>query len=218
MEMILIAILIIIMYNRPLELKHFSDTVLGKIVGVVIVSFIALKFGRNTALIAAVIVILASYSEKEGAQSKEEKPAPKKEQKKETPKPSPKPAPKPAPKPTPKPAPAPTPKPTPAPVKSDTAGRGGGLRGGARRKWGGRAVAKAPLISARPSRWGGLPVLTASRGQNVLAKAMSPVPRHSTLNVVDKDREMKIASLLNSQEARGQYGGESQGMVKRPNQ
>ena len=214
MEMILIAILIIIMYNRPVELKHFSDTVLGKIVGVIIVGFIALKFGRNTALIAAVIVILASYSEKEGARSKEEKPAPKKEQKKETPKP----APKPTPKPTPAPAPAPTPKPTPVSVNSDTPGRGGGLRGGARRKWGGRAAAKAPLISARPSRWGGLPVLTAARGQNVLAKAMSPVPRHSTLNVVDKDREMKIASLLNSQEARGQYGGESQGMVKRPNQ
>ena len=62
MEIILIAILIIIMYNRPLELKRFSDTVLGKIVGVVIVAAIALKFGRNTALIAAVIVILSSYS------------------------------------------------------------------------------------------------------------------------------------------------------------
>jgi len=203
MEIILIAILIIIMYNRPLELKRFSDTVLGKIVGVVIVAAIALKFGRNTALIAAVIVILCSYSEKEGLEKKKEQPK-KEAPKKEVPK-------KAAPK-------KETPKPTPASTKSDTYKRGGGLRGGAQKKWArASAVAKAPLISARPSRWGGLPVLPASHGNNVLAKVMSPVTRHSSLNVVDKDREMKITSLLNSQEARGQYGGESQGMVKRPN-
>ena len=220
MEMILIAILIIIMYNRPIELKNFADTVLGKIVGVLMVAVVALKFGRNTALIAAVIVILASHSEKEGLEKKkEEKPPPKKEQKpppkKPTPVPPKKETPKPAPKPTPK--PAPTPAPTPTPVKSIPSGR----RGGVRKQWKSPA-AKASLISQRPSRWGGLPVLAATKakkqGNAVLAKAMSPVTRHSTLNVVDKDREMKITGLLNSQEDRGEYGGKNQGMVKRPHQ
>ena len=37
-----------------------------------------------------------------------------------------------------------------------------------------------------------------------------------TSNVVDRDREMKINAHLNSQAARGQYGGEGFGMVRRP--
>ena len=220
MEIILIVILIIIMYHRPIGLKKFSDTVLGKIIGVLAVVFIAMKFGRNTALIAAVIVILISHNDQEGLKEKKEQPKkeqPKKEQpKKEQPK-------KEQPK---KEQPAPvkkqpakeTPKSIPVSTSSDTYKRGSGLRGGADKKWYRRkTIAKAPVISGRPSRWGGLPVLSSPSTQGVLAKAMSSVPK-SSINVIDKDREMKITPLLNSQEDRGQYGGEKEGRVRRPYQ
>ena len=69
LEASLIIILLVLMYNSPNALKDFAGSVLGKMISLGIIAYIAMTHGRNTGLIAAFIFIILIHNEKEGLEN-----------------------------------------------------------------------------------------------------------------------------------------------------
>lgn len=69
LEATLIIILVVLMYKSPSALKDFAESVLGKMISLGIIAYIAMTHGRNTGLIAAFIFILLIHNEKEGLEN-----------------------------------------------------------------------------------------------------------------------------------------------------
>ena len=156
LEATLIIILLVLMYNSPNALKDFAGSVLGKMISLAIIAYIAMTHGRNTGLIAAFIFIILMHNEKEGLENPPK--AAKKEIKKEV------------------------------VSKKDESKK------------------KEALKTKGDGKKEGL-------GRSSMLK---PKPVVSEKNIVDEDRKRKVNALLKSQEARGQFGGESKGMVGKP--
>jgi len=166
-EIVLIAILVMLMYYNPAELSVFVSSVLGKIVSLVIISYIAVTYGRNTGLLAAFIFILLMHHEREGLEN---------------------------------PPKAPTQK------KKDATKLAMNINGKIA-----PIKVKEPALPLTPA----AVVPTPSNSSDKKGKKVL-VPKATTRNITEEDRNIKIKGLLNSQEARGQYGGESKGLVGKP--
>jgi len=163
LEATLIIILLVLMYNSPNALKDFAGSVLGKMISLGIIAYIAMTHGRNTGLIAAFIFIILIHNEKEGlenppkATKKNKKVVEAKEEE----------------------------------AKEDATKED---------------ATKEALKTKGGSKKEGL-------GRSSMLKPKAVV---SQKNIVDEDRKRKVNALLKSQEARGQFGGESKGMVGKP--
>jgi len=150
LEATLIIILVVLMYKSPSALKDFAESVLGKMISLGIIAYIAMTHGRNTGLIAAFIFILLIHNEKEGLEN---------------------------------------------PPKA--AKKKGGSKEG--------VSSKETIKTKKSGKKEGLGRSTMLKPKVVSQK-----------NIVDEDRKRKVNALLKSQEARGQFGGESKGMVGKP--
>ena len=61
MNLILIAVLVIFLYYKPGDISIVTNSILGKLVVVVLVCYIASTYGTNTGIIAALILILLMH-------------------------------------------------------------------------------------------------------------------------------------------------------------
>ena len=159
LEATLIIILVAFMYKSPSALKDFAGSVLGKMISLGIIAYIAMTHGRNTGLIAAFIFILLIHNEKEGL----ENPPKAAKKNKEI-----------------------------AKLKSENSK----LQ---------KEVKKEDATKE-----------TATKEGLGRSSMLKPKAVMSQKNIVDEDRKRKVNALLKSQEARGQFGGESKGMVGKP--
>lgn len=66
LEFLLIGFLVILMYYQPAELKVALQTILGKIIAIMIVATIAMYGGRHSGLLAAIIFIMLLHVDREG--------------------------------------------------------------------------------------------------------------------------------------------------------
>ena len=155
-EAVLIIILVVLMYNSPSPLRDFANSVLGKMVCLAAIAYIAMTYGRNSGLIAAFIFILLIHDGREGLENPPKAGAKKK-------------------------------------VKSSSANAGKS-----------KELLENKTLKGKKKREG--------LGR---AKMLQPAPI-SQKNIVDEDRKRKVNALMKSQEARGQFGGESKGMVGKP--
>lgn len=73
MDLVLILLLIVLMYYQPTILTSLTSSVLGRIVAVGAIAYIAILYGRNAALIGALIFILLSHNHREGLENKSPK-------------------------------------------------------------------------------------------------------------------------------------------------
>jgi len=73
MDLVLILLLIVLMYYQPTILTSLTSSVLGRIVAVGAIAYIAILYGRNAALIGALIFILLSHNRREGLENKTQK-------------------------------------------------------------------------------------------------------------------------------------------------
>ena len=205
-DMLLIGVLVILMYHQPHGLVSFTQSVLGKVVAVFLIGVLALNYGRNCGLIAAVIFILLLHQYREGlekkkASPKEEKKAPPKEEEKEKPKEEEKEKPKEEKKEKPKEQQA---------TKGYPRGRGSLNILQKSNPYGVRKAPPHPNPALQPSSH---PYMIP---KGAIRRRESGTPLLQTDNIVDRDRSMKISPLLNSQEERGHYGGEEEGILRRP--
>jgi len=164
LEASLIIILLVLMYNSPNALKDFAGSVLGKMISLGIIAYIAMTHGRNTGLIAAFIFIILIHNEKEGL----ENPPKATKKNKEI-----------------------------AKLKSENSK----LR---------KEVKKEDATKETATKE------TATKEGLGRSSMLKPKAVVSQKNIVDEDRKRKVNALLKSQEARGQFGGESKGMVGKP--
>ena len=164
LEASLIIILLVLMYNSPNALKDFAGSVLGKMISLGIIAYIAMTHGRNTGLIAAFIFIILIHNEKEGL----ENPPKATKKNKEI-----------------------------AKLKSENSKLQKELK---------KDDATKETATKETATKEGL-------GRSSMLKPKAVV---SQKNIVDEDRKRKVNALLKSQEARGQFGGESKGMVGKP--
>ena len=72
-EMILVAILIVLMYEKPLFLVEFANSTLGKLLSIIAVFLISHQKGLTAGILAALIVIILRHTWREGMENKEEK-------------------------------------------------------------------------------------------------------------------------------------------------
>ena len=197
MDLVLILLLLILFYQTD---SFLATSVLGRVIAVGLISYVALCYGRNAGLLASLIFILAMHNRREGLSNKTPKDK-KKSSKHETKKvrsikegiaskgKSGSPSPSPAPSPTPSPAPSPSPSPSAASSPSPGA-------------------AKHPLShllnkSSKPSS----SAKVKERIQNILnSKKKSKVSQTHT-NKTDIENKIQKESYRNSQAARGQHGG-----------
>ena len=154
-EAVLIIILVVLMYNSPSPLRDFANSVLGKMVCLAAIAYIAMTYGRNSGLIAAFIFILLIHDGREGLENPPKAGAKKK-------------------------------------VKSSSANAGKS-----------KELLKNKTLKGKKKEGLGR------------AKMLQPASI-SQKNIVDEDRKRKVNALMKSQEARGQFGGESKGMVGKP--
>jgi len=164
LEATLIIILLVLMYNSPNALKEFAGSVLGKMISLGIIAYIAMTHGRNTGLIAAFIFILLIHNEREGMEN------------------------------------------PPKVTEGESAKKPSVEKAVAKKVTTKKPPAKESLKSKGESKKEGL-------GRTSMLKPKAVV---SQKNIVDEDRKRKVNALLKSQEARGQFGGESKGMVGKP--
>jgi len=157
-EAVLIIILVVLMYNSPAPLRDFANSVLGKMVCLAAIAYIAMTYGRNSGLIAAFIFILLIHNEREGLEN---------------------------------------------PPKGGTKKKG---------KSSSASAGKSKELLENKTRNKGKQNKKEGLGR---AKMLQPAPV-SQKNIVDEDRKRKVNALMKSQEARGQFGGESKGMVGKP--
>ena len=73
MDLVLILLLIVLMYYQPTILTSLTSSVLGRIVAVGGIAYIAILYGRNAALIGALIFILLLHNRREGLENKSPK-------------------------------------------------------------------------------------------------------------------------------------------------
>ena len=73
MDLVLILLLIVLMYYQPTILTSLTSSVLGRIVAVGAIAYIAILYGRNAALIGALIFILLLHNHREGLENKSPK-------------------------------------------------------------------------------------------------------------------------------------------------
>ena len=201
MDLVLILLLLILFYQTD---SFLATSVLGRVIAVGLISYVALCYGRNAGLLASLIFILAMHNRREGLSNKTPKDK-KKSSKHETKKErsikegiaskgkSGSPSPSPAPSPTPSPAPSPSPSPSAASSPSPSPSPG---------------AAKHPLShllnkSSKPSS----SAKVKERIQNILnSKKKSKVSQTHT-NKTDIENKIQKESYRNSQAARGQHGG-----------
>ena len=169
LEASLIIILLVLMYNSPNALKDFAGSVLGKMISLGIIAYIAMTHGRNTGLIAAFIFIILIHNEKEGL----ENPPKATKKNKEI-----------------------------AKLKSENSK----LQKELKKDDATKETATKETATKETATKEGL-------GRSSMLKPKAVV---SQKNIVDEDRKRKVNALLKSQEARGQFGGESKGMVGKP--
>ena len=65
-DLVLISLLIVLMYYQPDILASLTTSVLGRMIAVCLVAHIALAYGRNAGLLAALIFILLLHNKREG--------------------------------------------------------------------------------------------------------------------------------------------------------
>ena len=73
MDLVLILLLIVLMYYQPTILTSLTSSVLGRIVAVGCIAYIAILYGRNASLMAALIFILLLHNRREGLENKSPK-------------------------------------------------------------------------------------------------------------------------------------------------
>ena len=205
-EIALISLLVILMYYQPTELSTFVDSVLGKIISLFLISYIAITYGRNTGLLAAFIFILLLHHEREGLEN--------------PPKASPKDG-------------------TLAGEQSKAiqnrlstgAVKNPGMHNAMQ-----RSAFADKLMASKQKKNGkkkqGFRAKKANAEDTIgtktdkaTAASCPPCPKcneeiaatkETIKNIVEEDRKIKINGLLKGQEERGTYGGESKGMVGKP--
>ena len=206
-EIALISLLVILMYYQPTELSTFVDSVLGKIISLFLISYIAITYGRNTGLLAAFIFILLLHHEREGLEN--------------PPKASPKDG-------------------TLAGEQSKAiqnqmstgAVKNPGMHNAMQ-----RSAFADKLMASKQKKNGGTKQgfrakkanaddTTGTNTGKAPAASCPPCPKcneeiaatkETIKNIVEEDRKIKINGLLKGQEERGTYGGESKGMIGKPN-
>ena len=206
-EIALISLLVILMYYQPTELSTFVDSVLGKIISLFLISYIAITYGRNTGLLAAFIFILLLHHEREGLEN--------------PPKASPKDG-------------------TLAGEQSKAiqnqmstgAVKNPGMHNAMQRS----AFADKLMASKQKkndkkkqgfrAEKANVKDTTDAKTDKAAAPANCPpcpkcneeiaATKETIRNIVEEDRKIKINGLLKGQEERGTYGGESKGMVGKP--
>jgi len=72
-DLVLITLLIVLMYCQPGALGGITTSVLGRIIAVCLIAHIALAYGRNAGLLAALIFILLLHNNREGFTPKSSK-------------------------------------------------------------------------------------------------------------------------------------------------
>ena len=208
-DLVLISLLIVLMYYQPDILASLTTSVLGRMIAVCLVAHIALAYGRNAGLLAALIFILLLHNKREGFATP--KPSKKKTVKEahtaNAPSPTPAPAPA-APSPAPAPAPAapspapaaPSPAPAAAPAPPPTPAPAG------------KNKPEHPLARFTNPKTGGLSLPSKAavkeRIQNIINKKPKKkvVPVTQT-NKTDIENKLQRDPHLNSQAAKGENGG-----------
>ena len=66
-DLVLISLLIVLMYYQPDILASLTTSVLGRMIAVCLVAHIALAYGRNAGLLAALIFILLLHNKRKGS-------------------------------------------------------------------------------------------------------------------------------------------------------
>lgn len=66
LELLLLGFLVLFMYYQPRELKIALQTILGKLIAIMIVATIAMWGGRHAGVLAAVIFLLLLHIDREG--------------------------------------------------------------------------------------------------------------------------------------------------------
>ena len=199
MDLVLILLLLILFYQTD---SFLATSVLGRVIAVGLISYVALCYGRNAGLLAALIFILAMHNRREGLSNKTPKDK-KKSSNHETKKvrsikegiaskgksasPSPSPAPSPAPAPAPSPAPSAASSPSPSPSPG---------------------TPKHPLShllnkSSKPSSSANV----KERIQTILNSKKKSKVSQTVTNKTDNENKILKESYRNSQAARGQHGG-----------
>lgn len=69
-ELALLAILLFLVYDKPTALTEFSNSILGKVLFILGVGFVAKTSGLAAGLVAALIMIVLMYDSKEGMTNK----------------------------------------------------------------------------------------------------------------------------------------------------
>ena len=81
-ELFLVAVLLVLMYEKPEPLVKFSNSTLGKIISVLAVLGIAHSCGMTAGVLSAFIVIVLKHTWREGLENSVKKPSSKKPSKK----------------------------------------------------------------------------------------------------------------------------------------
>ena len=84
-ELFLVAVLLVLMYERPEPLVKFSNSTLGKIILVLAVLGIAHSCGMTAGVLSAFIVIVLKHTWREGLENSGKKASPKTPSKKKKP-------------------------------------------------------------------------------------------------------------------------------------
>lgn len=66
LELLLLGFLVLFMYYQPRELKIALQTILGKLIAIMVVATIAMWGGRHAGVLAAVIFLLLLHIDREG--------------------------------------------------------------------------------------------------------------------------------------------------------
>ena len=217
-DLVLISLLIVLMYYQPDILTSLTTSVLGRMVAVCLVAHIALAYGRNAGLLAALIFILLLHNKREGfatpkpSAAKGSAARKKKKTVKEahtanadSPSPTPAVAAPPAAAP-PAAAPAPTPAPAAAPPAPAAAAPPAAAPAG------GKGKPQHPLGKLTNPKTGGLSIPSKAavkeRIQNIINKKHKKkvVPVTQT-NKTDLENKLQREPHINSQAAKGEHGG-----------
>lgn len=221
MDLVLILLLIVLMYYQPNIFTFLTTSVLGRIVAICLMAHVALGYGRNAGLLAALIFILLLHNQQEGFKGGAKSSLKKKKRKplreghslgsptpSSTPSPAPSPTPSPAYTPTPSPSPSPTPSPTPSAareglVPTSTPSPTPSVAKG---------KVKHPLARFTKSGNGGLSLPSKAdvkkRIKNIITKKPKKkvVPITQT-NKTDLENKLQREPHINSQAAKGENGG-----------
>ena len=217
-DLVLITLLIVLMYCQPGALGGITTSVLGRIIAVCLIAHIALAYGRNAGLLAALIFILLLHNNREGftapkSSKKKKKPAAKAPSPTPSPSPTPTPTPSPAkkvvasPSPAPAPAPTPSPSPTPAPHKKKSV-----KEGHATKTPSPSPGPKHPFARLTNPKTGGLSLPNKEDVKKRIKGILNAKPKKKDIpitqsNKTDLETLMQRVPHVNSMAAKGENGG-----------